>query len=88
MRPKISPKQMTRHLIHSGVFALSGIAFQLAMADAMGLFRLGVTGKSRAIYSGIDFRYGNKPGRYMPHQGFRECARRRFQAQEAKNRGA
>lgn len=55
---------------------------QAAMGNAEALAKIGPyrsRGKGRGAPSR---RYGNKPGKYMPHQGKQECARR-LRQQEA-----
>lgn len=49
---------------------------QAAMGNFDALAKIGPY-KSRGHGRGSPLRrYGNKPGKYMPHQGKRECARR------------
>lgn len=76
MKPKISPKEALRTLARRGVYSLTGMDLQIAITEALSKVRLTKTGKSKSIYSGINFRFGNKSGWYMPRQGTQECTRR------------
>lgn len=80
MRPKISPLALLSSMMRNHLFTLSGSEFREAYSNLMTQLRVSKTGKSSAWASGINFRFGNKPGRYMPHQGERECAGRRWKA--------
>jgi hypothetical protein len=68
-------KGMFKHAI--AMFAAISAALALPLEDrdtAMGkIDAYRSRGKGRGTASK---RYGNKPGKYMPHQGARECARR------------